>query len=168
MKLLFKQRFLTWFDSYNIYRLPDGGDPGSFEYSDKDIEYTVEGQLAWGHCFHICDRSGQMVGMLKQRVFTFLPKFEVYVGGQLIGEVVKEFSFFRPSFSIDFRGWTMDGDFLEWDYSILDSAGKTVAVISKQLFKWTDTYVIDVSDPRDALCVLMVVLAIDAEKCSRN
>ena len=27
MKLLFKQRFLSWFDSYNIYRLPEGVDP---------------------------------------------------------------------------------------------------------------------------------------------
>ena len=30
------------------------------------------------------------------------------------------------------------------------------------------TYVIDVHDPQDALCALMLVLAIDAEKCSRN
>ena len=106
--------------------------------------------------------------MLKQRVFTFFPEFEVYVGGQLIGTIVKEFSFFKPSFSIDFRGWTMKGDFFEWDYSICDASGKTVAAISKQLFNWTDTYVIDVADDRDALCALMVVLAIDAEKCSRN
>ena len=32
----------------------------------------------------------------------------------------------------------------------------------------TDTYVIDVEDQWDVLCALMVVLAIDAEKCSRN
>ena len=32
----------------------------------------------------------------------------------------------------------------------------------------TDTYVIDVHDSADALGALMVVLAIDAEKCSRN
>jgi uncharacterized protein YxjI len=34
--------------------------------------------------------------------------------------------------------------------------------------KWTDTYVLDIVNPQDALAVLMVVLAIDAEKCSRN
>lgn len=32
----------------------------------------------------------------------------------------------------------------------------------------TDTYEIDVCAPQDALCALMLVLAIDAEKCSRN
>lgn len=46
--------------------------------------------------------------------------------------------------------------------------GACIAEISKQLFNWTDTYVIDVHDPEDALCALMLVLAIDAEKCSRD
>ena len=40
--------------------------------------------------------------------------------------------------------------------------------VSKQLFNWTDTYVIDVKNPNDALYVLMLVLAIDAEKCSKR
>ena len=38
----------------------------------------------------------------------------------------------------------------------------------KELFHWTDTYVIDVAEEKDALYALMVVLAIDAEKCSRD
>ena len=32
----------------------------------------------------------------------------------------------------------------------------------------TDQYVIDVYDPQNPLIALMFVLAIDAEKCSRN
>lgn len=32
----------------------------------------------------------------------------------------------------------------------------------------TDQYVIDVANPQDALIALMFVLAIDAEKCSRD
>jgi uncharacterized protein YxjI len=43
-----------------------------------------------------------------------------------------------------------------------------VATVCKELFNWTDTYSIDVEDPRDALYALMLVLAIDAEKCSRD
>ena len=43
-----------------------------------------------------------------------------------------------------------------------------MARVTKELFNWTDTYVIDVADPADALHALMVVLAIDAEKCSRS
>ena len=43
-----------------------------------------------------------------------------------------------------------------------------MASVSKELWNWTDTYTIDVVNDRDALCALMVVLAIDAEKCSRD
>ena len=62
----------------------------------------------------------------------------------------------------------MEGNFFEWDYDVLDQDGRIVATVSKELLRLTDTYVIDVDDPADALCALMLVLAIDAEKCSRN
>ena len=50
----------------------------------------------------------------------------------------------------------------------MSPTGETVAVITKELFNWTDTYSIDVARPENALCALMLVLAIDAEKGSRN
>ena len=105
---------------------------------------------------------------MKQQVFTFLPKFDMYVGDECVGTIRKEFTFLRPAFTLDYNGWRVEGSFMEWDYTILDGAGRQVAVVSKELFHWTDTYVIDVADERDALYALMVVLSIDAEKCSRN
>lgn len=156
MKLLFKQRFFSWFDSYDIYD------------ENGNTVYTVKGQLSWGHCLKIFDAYGNEIGMVQEKIFTFLPKFEIYIDGNYVGCISKEFSFFKPVFNIDFNGWHMEGDFFEWDYDILDSQGYNVAQVSKELFNWTDTYVIDVYDPQDALSALMLVLAIDAEKCSRN
>ncbi len=158
MKLYFKQRMFSWFDSYDIYR---GDETGT-------VAYTVEGKLAWGHCLHILDPVGQHIATVQQRVFTFLPKFDLYVGEQCVGTICKEFTLLRPSFTLDFNGWCVEGSFMEWDYRIVDAQGRQVASISKELFHWTDTYVIDVADEGDALYALMVVLAIDAEKCSRN
>ena len=57
---------------------------------------------------------------------------------------------------------------MEWDYSILDRSGYSIARVSKELFHMTDQYVIDVYDPQNPLIALMFVLAIDAEKCLRN
>ena len=57
---------------------------------------------------------------------------------------------------------------MEWDYIILDQSGYLIALVNKELFHMTDTYVIDMQDPGNALDALMFVLAIDAEKCSRN
>ncbi len=156
MRLLFKQRFFSWFDSYDIFN--EAG----------EVVYTVQGQLAWGHCLKIFDAAGQELGTVKEKIFTFLPTFELYLGEHYQGCIHKEFSFFKPRFNIECNGWTVDGDWMEWDYRILDAAGREVAVVSKELFHWTDTYVLDIVQPQDALCVLMLVLAIDADKCSRN
>ena len=55
-----------------------------------------------------------------------------------------------------------------WDYQVVNAQGNLVATISKELFHLTDHYVLDIIDPRDALCVLMLVISIDAEKCSNS
>ncbi len=155
MKLLFKQRFFSWFDSYDIY------------YENGDVAYTVEGKLSWGHKLIIKDFSGEEAGMLREVVFSWLPRFEFFMNGTCVGCVKKEFSFFRPVYNVDFKSWSVTGNFFEWDYEI-SSPERSVAAVSKMLFNLTDTYEIDVYDPADALGALLVVLAIDAEKCSRN
>lgn len=155
MRLMFKQRFFSWFDSYDI-----------FDEAGNTV-YTVEGQLAWGHCLHILDAAKNHIATVRERVLTFLPKYEMYIGETYQGCICKEFSFFTPRFSIDCNGWDVEGSFMEWDYTITKS-NREIATVSKELFNWTDTYIIDVNDPADALCALMLVLAIDAEKCSRN
>ncbi|WP_026891812.1 LURP-one-related/scramblase family protein [Lacrimispora aerotolerans] len=156
MKLMFKQRFFSWFDSYDIY-----------DESGNAI-YTVKGMPAWGHKLQIYDRYDNHLATLREHIISFLPCFDIQVNGQTIGTIRKEFTFFKPSFSVDCKGWRVEGSFFEWDYQIMSSTGKTVAVIEKQLFHFTDTYIIDVPDMEDSLLALMVVLAIDAVKCSES
>ena len=156
MKMLFKQRMFSWFDSYDIYD----------EWGD--VLFTVKGELAWGHLLRIYDKFGNPIGCVKQRVLTFLPKFELYENDKYLGCIYKELSFFRPRFTVDFCGWQVNGNLFEWEYSITDALGSSVALVSKEIWNWTDTYSIDVKDSTDALYALMLVLAIDAEKCSRE
>ena len=156
MKLLFKQRFFSWFDSYDVYD------------ENGNTLYTVKGQLDWGHCLKIYDAADREVGTVKEEILTFLPKFNIYNNQAYLGCIRKEFSFFIPKFTVEFNGWQVEGDFFEWDYTIRGASGHPVATISKQLLHWSDTYVIDVHHPADAVPALMVVLAIDAEKCSRD
>ena len=156
MRMYFKQRFFSWFDSYDIYD------------EQGNTLYVVKGQLAWGHCLKIFDTYGNEVGTVKERVLTFLPKFEVYLGNQYLGCISKEFTFFKPKYDIDYNGWHIDGSVMEWEYEMTNAMGYMVASISKELFHLTDQYVIDVPNQQDALILLMFVLAIDAEKCSRH
>ena len=156
MKLLFKQRFFSWLDSYDIY--DEAG----------NTVYVVKGELSLGHLLRIYDANGNEVGYIKEKILTWLPKFEMYIGNRYAGCISKEFSFFKPKFNIDYNGWHVDGDWFEWDYTILNSSGQSIASVSKELWNFTDTYAIDVDTPSDALYALMLVLAIDAEKCSRD
>ena len=55
MKLLFKQRLFSWFDSYDIY--DEAG----------NTVYVVKGQLSWGHKLVIYDAYGNEVGMVVQK-----------------------------------------------------------------------------------------------------
>ncbi len=92
MKLLFKQRIFSWFDSYDIY--DEAG----------NTVYTVKGQFAWGHCLKIFDAFGNEIATVKERILTWRPKFEMYLGGYYIGCISKEISFFKPRFNIDCNG----------------------------------------------------------------
>lgn len=156
MKLIFKQRLFSWLCSYDVYR------------EDGSVAFTVKGQLSFGHCLKIYDAAGRELGTVQERVLTLLPQFEIYLGGQYIGRVLKEFTLFQPKFTIECNGWTMQGDFFEWDYRIYNRQGLPVATVTKALLNFTDTYVLEIRDPGDALPVLMLALAIDAEKCSRE
>lgn len=156
MKLLFKQRIFSWFDSYDIY-----GETG-------DTLFTVKGKASWGHKLYIFNGGGEHIATLKERVVSFLPCFDMYIGDKCIGSIKKDLSLFKPSFSVNCNGWSVKGSFFEWDYKIVGSHGRNIAVISKEIFNFRDTYVIEVADEKDALEALMVTLAIDAEKCSRN
>ena len=88
MKLLFKQRFFSWLDSYDIF-----DERGS-------TAYTVEGRLAWGHKLVISDPLGEEVGVVREQALAFLPRFTISVRGKEVGEICKEFTFFRPSFRL--------------------------------------------------------------------
>ena len=153
MKLVLKQRLFSWFDSYDVCD----------EYGNT--VFSVKGRLSWGHLLEIYDSIGNKVGVLKEKVLKFLPTFEIYIGGEYMGCIKKEFTFFKPKFDMDFCGWRVDGDIFGWDYSVYSGAGEIMRV-SKELLHLTDTYVIDVYDDRNALAGLLIALAIDAEKCS--
>ena len=156
MKMLFKQRLFSWFDSYDIY-----------DESGRTL-FSVEGRLSWGHCLHILNAAGEHIGTVQERVLTFLPQFELYAYGEYLGCLRKEFTLFAPRFTIDCSDWEIEGSWTEWDYSVVSPSQGMVASIGKELFQWTDTYVLDVPDSDNALCVLMLALAIDAEKCRRD
>jgi len=152
MQLKFRQRVFSWFDTYDI---TDG--IGATVFSAKG-KFSL-----WGHKLLILDNNGQEIGMLKECRMRIRPQFKVFVNGVLLGKIIKRISLFRPKFKFTFNPWEVKGNLFAFDYQIVDGQ-RVVATVSKELFRLSDTYMIDVNDPKDALLALMVVLGIDIAK----
>ena len=149
MKLYMKQKVFSWGDKFTI----------KDEYgADK---YYVEGQVfSLGKKLRVYDLVGAEVAYIEQQIFTFMPKFFVYINGVKVAEIVKEFSFLRPRYSIAGLGWEIEGSFMAHDYWISQN-GNEIVRISKEWMTWGDSYLIDIADKDDEIVALAVVLAID-------
>lgn len=156
MKLYIKQRVFTWGDKFTV----------------KDINgedrYYVEGEIfSWGKKLHVYDMSGNEAAFIQQKVFSFLPRYFVYVGDHQVAEIVKEFSFLFPRYSIEGLGWDIEGRFMAHDYEIT-KGGYPIVTIRKEWMTWGDSYALDIADPKDEIVALAVVLTIDAVMASNS
>jgi uncharacterized protein YxjI len=154
MKLLIKQRVFSWTDTYDIY--DEWGQPLYFVKSEP---FTL------GHQIYLYDQERRPLASIHQKLLRFLPEFDIVIAGQEMGAIYKELTLFRPRYRLECNGWTVQGDFFAWDYDVVDAYGGTVLHISKELFQWGDTYVLDIPDPDNELLCLMIAIAIDAANC---
>lgn len=156
VRLSIKQQVFSWNDKFSV-KDENGND-----------KYYVEGEFfSWGKKLHVYDLNGKEVIFIQQKVFSFLPRFFVFVDGEEIAEIVKEFTFFKPVYSISGLDWTIEGDFWSHDYQIIKS-GNCVVSIRKEWFTWGDSYALDIEDPKDEIPSLAVVLAIDCVMAAAN
>ena len=157
MELLIKQRVFSWTDSYDVY---DGS---------GQAKYFVRAELfSFGHQIHIYDkRSGRELGSVRQKLFTLLPTFELMIGEQTVGVIRKKFTLFTQDYQVEYRGWDVEGDFLGWDYRVIQR-GMEIMSISKQWLSWGDTYTLHFDNPADEFPGLLLVIAIDAANCDHN
>lgn len=150
MKLYMKQKVFSIKDRFYI--------KDEFE-NDR---YYVEGEFfTIGKKLHLYDMNGNELAFIQEKVLTILPRFYVYMNGRDVAEIVKEFTFFKPKYSINGLGWNVEGDFWSHDYSVT-SQGRNVAEVHKAWLSWGDSYEIDISNSEDEVLTLAVVLAIDA------
>ncbi|GAB5406102.1 MAG: hypothetical protein Aurels2KO_43330 [Aureliella sp.] len=126
--------------------------------------YVVSGQpFSWGSKLSLQDTGGKELAFISQKLLSWKPRYEIFRGGQLFAEVVKEFSWFNKIFTLDVPGpndYSIEGSFWQHEYSFV-RGGQQVASVSKQYFSWTDTYGIDIVDGDDDVAILATVIVID-------
>ncbi|MDD6263174.1 MAG: LURP-one-related family protein [Clostridiales bacterium] len=149
MKLYIEQKVFSWADRFSV----------SDEFGVP--RYFVEGEIfTWGKRLHVYDAFRHEAAYIEQQVPSFLPRYSVFAGGRRIAEIVRQFSFFVPRYSIEELGWEIEGSFLLHDY-VITRNGKQVVSIRKEWMTWGDCYELDIASPQDELPALCVVLTID-------
>jgi len=157
MKLLIEQKMFSFTDRYSVF---DETGEARYEVADEF--------LSLGHQIHVFDtRSGREVGSIHQRLFSLFPEFEIVIDGRVQGTIRKEFSFFTPRYYVDYHGWDVEGDMMGWDYQV-KRGNTTVMTISKELFRFSDTYVLEYGNPANEMPGLLLAIAIDAVNCSKK
>ena len=149
MKLYMKQKVFSWTEKFTVK-----------DESGND-KYYVAGQFfSWGKKLHVTDLNGKEVAFISQKVFSFLPRYFVLIDGEQVAEIVKEFTFFVPKYSVRGLGWTIEGNLMAHDYTI-NKDGAPIVTIHKEWISWGDSYSLDIANPSDEIVALGVVLAID-------
>lgn len=149
MKLYIKQKVFSWCDKFTVK-----------DEAGRD-RYYVEGEVfTFGKKLHVYDMSGNEVAFIKQEVWSWMPQYYVFCGGRQIAQIKREFTFFLPKYRIEGLGWEIDGSFMAHDYEITQN-GRPIVSIRKEWMTWGDSYELSITDPRDEIVALSVVLTID-------
>ena len=149
MKLVIKQKLLSWFGTYHVYDEQD------------NIIYTIKGELSWGHKLKIYDKDGTEIAMLEEEILHLLARFNMIVNNENVGQIIQKLKFVKPQYEVTQKQWIIKGNIWTTNFSVTDSSGAEIMIINRKLFKLHDTYTIDVHDSNNAIYALMIGLTLD-------
>lgn len=152
MRYVLQQKLWAFGDHYTIWD------------EEQRPLYRVEGKIfAWGDDLVMRSEEGDEVARISQVLLTLRPTYEVRRGGVVAARVVKEFSWWNQTFSVDVPGpddYTVRGSFWERAY-VFERGGEIVASASKALWTWADTYGLEIEPGADAVTILATAVIID-------
>lgn len=151
MRYLVKERIFTFADKFNI------------EDQDGNPQYEVVGEIfTCGNKLRMYDLSGREAIYIEQKLFRFLPEYNIYKNDQLLAKIKKELTFFKPHFTIEssYGRLEIQGDLFRHEFNILRN-DRAIAWISKRWVALSDTYAIDIEDGEDNEFILSIVITLD-------
>lgn len=153
MRFVMKERLLSWGDDFYIK-----------DENDRDVFFVDGKALSIGDQLSFQDLQGNELAYIKQKLIALGPTFEIYRDGQLVAVVKKKlFTFLRHVFTVDVPGpddLVAEGDFWDHEYTF-SRDGRVVGQVSKRWIAWSDTYGVEIADDEDAVLVLASAVVID-------
>lgn len=131
------------------------------EYDNE--AFIVRGKVfSFGDKLRIEDLNSNELVYIEQELFHLFPVYNLYINGECVATVKKNFTLFGSHFSIDSSvgNFEVDGEFLSHEFTILKN-GNVVAEISKRWFSFSDTYGVDIYDEENESLILALAIVID-------
>lgn len=130
----------------------------------KDCFYVDGKALSLGDKLSFQDMDGNELAFIRQKLLSWGPTYEIYRDGELAAVVKKElFTFLRCAFTVDVPGpddLEATGDFLDKEYTFARGS-EVVATVSKQWFRFSDTYGVEIAEGEDDVLILASTAVID-------
>ncbi|MEM6347193.1 MAG: LURP-one-related family protein [Bacteroidota bacterium] len=138
----------------------------SYDIFDEagDTVFQVVGKpFSWGNKLSLLNIDGEEILKIKQTMAAWKATYELIEGDMLVAILEKEFSWFKRRFTLDIPGpndYTIKGDFWAHEFTF-ERSGETVARVSKDIFKMSDTYGVRIREEEDHELILATVVVVN-------
>ncbi|MCP5051434.1 MAG: hypothetical protein GY940_29980 [bacterium] len=158
-RYIMKQRFFTLGEQFVI------------KDETRDPVFFVKGKVfSIGDKLSFRDMRGRELAYISQKLISLKPKYRIFRDQRLIANVVKKITLLKDKYTINVPGpddIKVRGNFGDYEY-VFTRNGRNIAVVSKKLFAWTDTYGIEIVPGEDDILILASAVVIDMVSHNRH
>lgn len=136
------------------------------DQQERDVYYVEGSFLQIPKTFSIKNVARDEIALITKKVFSFLPKFFVEVNGKEAVTIKKEFSLFKPRYTINGVGIEVKGNWWDMNFQVVQH-GEVVGNVSKKWFTWGDSYEVQIVNEEMEAIIVALVVAIDCVKADQ-
>lgn len=129
---------------------------------ENDVFMARRQLLSFGKKLRIFDLIGNELCYIEQKIFKFMPEYNIFMGDRHVANVKKKFMLFKNDFEISSpeAQYYIEGNLWAREFKIYKD-GRLVAVVSKAFFSFSDTYGVDIDDAEDQVMILALAIVLD-------
>jgi len=150
MKLWIDKRPFSWNMSYTIYE----------EDNTPSYKVMCEGSEKVS-TITLMNANDMELGKVVQTRKFFSPRYEIFLGDELMANIVKSYEHKITRYVLKYRQWRVFGNILGWEYDIFDEQFLALHVGCEDP-DFPDKYVIDGSYSNNDVPAILVVLGMEA------
>ena len=111
----------------------------------------------------IFDANKNEVAVVKQVLKSLMPKYQIFVNGEMVLEIKKEFHPLLAKYTLNGSGWEMDNQLMLFEYG-MKKDGETVLTqreVEEHMFSQCQTYELDVNGYTNEVVAVAAAVAIN-------